>query len=184
MGNLLEFDHIAVSVKRFLRIRDEVYTSKPLPDGFILPRVNRQLARITFKYERLSKFCYICGRLGHVQLSCPHVHKSDVEPQYGQSMRAKGQEQIRTNKVEENMVNSSFPKLSNAKRLPLLSPIQINEPRNNINISVKNNLVLKKFQSQPLYKGKGKIIPEKKGESSGQITKVQQGMFFVGEITQ
>ncbi|XP_040996158.1 uncharacterized protein At4g02000-like [Juglans microcarpa x Juglans regia] len=179
IGNLLGFDHIVAFVKRFLRIRVEIDTSKPLLDGFILPQLNRQPAKITFKYERLSEFCYICGRLGHVHQSCPHVHGSDVEPQYGQSMSVEGQEKKRTNRVEENLVNTPLSELSNPKRLPSLPPIRINEPMNNINISVKN-YPLKQFQNQPLYKGKCKIILEKKGESSGQITKVQQNMLFKG----
>lgn len=69
IGNLLEVDFTSVfgvTLRRYIRIKVELNVHKPLPEGFNLPRPNGTVNIIFFKYERLSKFCYICGRLGHI----------------------------------------------------------------------------------------------------------------------
>lgn len=95
MGKLLEFDRIntsCISVRRFIRIRVEIDTTKPFPTGFSLPRIDRGPAIVTFKYERLSEFCYECGCLGHVHSSCPTNHGNNNATLYGQGMRIGSQE--------------------------------------------------------------------------------------------
>ncbi|KAL7259169.1 hypothetical protein ACSBR1_005131 [Camellia fascicularis] len=56
--------------RNFLRIRVEIDVTKPLPRGFHLARgVSSPVAGvpswISFKYEKLSDFCFDCGRIGH-----------------------------------------------------------------------------------------------------------------------
>ncbi|KAL7248092.1 hypothetical protein ACSBR2_002906 [Camellia fascicularis] len=64
--------------RSFLRIRVEVNTSLPLLRGFLLKRqkpdsIGKTDLWVEFKYERLSDFCYDCGRIGHDNKSCKFV---------------------------------------------------------------------------------------------------------------
>ncbi|KAH7839409.1 hypothetical protein Vadar_003785 [Vaccinium darrowii] len=73
--------------RSFLRIKVLVDTSKPLLRGFFQKRSSSEWKNtsqnlwINFKYERLSDFCYNCGRLGHDRSSC----KFPPEPVVGGS---------------------------------------------------------------------------------------------------
>ncbi|KAL7168020.1 hypothetical protein ACSBR2_038453 [Camellia fascicularis] len=62
--------------RSFLRIRVEINTQYPLPRVLWLkhsPGSNG--VWITFKYEKLSDFCYDCGRIGHENKSWKFVSK-------------------------------------------------------------------------------------------------------------
>ncbi|KAL7189821.1 hypothetical protein ACSBR1_039458 [Camellia fascicularis] len=66
--------------RSFLRLRIEVDVSKPLLQGFILYRRNSSGPvgdglEVYYKYERLSEFCYDCGRIGHNKLACKFVSR-------------------------------------------------------------------------------------------------------------
>ncbi|KAL7186742.1 hypothetical protein ACSBR2_028466 [Camellia fascicularis] len=68
--------------RNFLRIRVDVDVTKPLPRGFILNRgENAQMTSvdpwISFKYEKLSDFCYDCGRIGHDRNVCKFVSREE-----------------------------------------------------------------------------------------------------------
>ena len=48
----------------------ELKIQKALVDGFWLPIEDRGRRWIRLKYEKLSDYCYGCGKLGHVLKSC------------------------------------------------------------------------------------------------------------------
>lgn len=50
----------------FLRVRVLMHASHPLLTGYNLPRENLDSLLISFKYKRLTGFCYLCGLLGHM----------------------------------------------------------------------------------------------------------------------
>ncbi|KAE9461554.1 hypothetical protein C3L33_06540, partial [Rhododendron williamsianum] len=54
----------------FLRVRIWVDITKPLKKGFFLRRAKEEDIWISFKYERLSDFCYGCGIVGHSVNDC------------------------------------------------------------------------------------------------------------------
>ncbi|XP_058223598.1 uncharacterized protein LOC131333208 [Rhododendron vialii] len=56
-------------LNKFLRVRVWIDVTKPLKEGFFLKRVNEDLW-VKFRYERLSDYCYGCGRIGHTQNDC------------------------------------------------------------------------------------------------------------------
>ncbi|KAI7993273.1 Uncharacterized protein LOK49_LG11G00768 [Camellia lanceoleosa] len=66
----------------FLRIRVEINVTKPLPRGFTLnmggsPPVTGSNSWISFKYEKLSDFCFDCGRIGHERNVCKFVSRDE-----------------------------------------------------------------------------------------------------------
>lgn len=54
----------------FLRVRIWLDISKPLKKGFFLRRSKEEDLWVRFKYERLSDFCYGCGRVSHTANDC------------------------------------------------------------------------------------------------------------------
>ncbi|KAL0359793.1 UNVERIFIED_CONTAM: hypothetical protein Sangu_0828700 [Sesamum angustifolium] len=53
-----------------VRIRVAIDTSKPLKRVLKLRTVLGDEQLVTFTYERLPNFCYLCGRLGHLSRVC------------------------------------------------------------------------------------------------------------------
>ncbi|KAH7859138.1 hypothetical protein Vadar_032063 [Vaccinium darrowii] len=74
----------------FLRIRVEINIEHPLPRGFWL-RGKTDSSRdrwVSFKFEKLSDFCYGCGRIGHDNRGCRFVTKEEGENSgYGPELR-------------------------------------------------------------------------------------------------
>ncbi|KAL7212218.1 hypothetical protein ACSBR2_014983 [Camellia fascicularis] len=66
----------------FLRIKVDMNVTLPLSRGFLLKRqqsssVEAKDIWVDFKYERLSDYCYDCGRIGHDHHTCKFVTKEE-----------------------------------------------------------------------------------------------------------
>ncbi|KAI8013328.1 hypothetical protein LOK49_LG05G02142 [Camellia lanceoleosa] len=79
--------------RNFLRLRVELDISKPLPRGFFLQQTDSLHAVssnhwISFKFEKLSNFCFDCGRIGHERKACKFVAREEVRQSgYGPNLR-------------------------------------------------------------------------------------------------
>lgn len=49
-----------------------IHLKKPLKRGKVV-RFKEKNLRVYFKYERLSNFCFVCGKLGHQLKDCELV---------------------------------------------------------------------------------------------------------------
>lgn len=56
----------------------------------MLPRGAQDPLKICFKYERSSEFCYLCGKIGHMQTQCTDSAIAKGESAYGPWMRVEG----------------------------------------------------------------------------------------------
>ncbi|GMP61339.1 hypothetical protein CsSME_00023840 [Camellia sinensis var. sinensis] len=76
----------------FLRLRVEVDVTKPLLQGFILYRRDSsepvgEGLKVYYKYEKLSEFCYDCGRIGHDKMACKFVSiEEGLQSNYGPNL--------------------------------------------------------------------------------------------------
>lgn len=92
-GQLLavESSHDGILLGRsFLRVRAAIKLDDPLPKGFFLrrkPGCGNDLW-ISYKYEKLTDFCYACGRIGHENKICKFVSREAGERSgYGPELR-------------------------------------------------------------------------------------------------
>lgn len=167
MGNLLDIDPImtsTVTARKLPRIRVEIDTIKPIPDGFSLPKIYRSQAKISFKYERLSEFCYLCGCLGHVHQACPINMGTVVELPYEQWLWANGHEQRRNVRPEDSMWILAKPDPQAHEHPTPLPPIRIQELLHKILCPETLIAAGESTHTQAILKGKGKMLFEPNAE--------------------
>ncbi|KAI7980943.1 hypothetical protein LOK49_Contig90G00007 [Camellia lanceoleosa] len=96
IGRLVEVEAPTTGLllhRNFLRLRVEVDVFKPLLQGFILHRKDStgpvgERIKVLYKHEKLSEFCYACGRIGHDNALCKFVSKEEgLNSGYGPEQR-------------------------------------------------------------------------------------------------
>lgn len=65
----VEPNHI-LQQRSFLRVQVDIDITKPLPAGLWWTDVHGRNKWAAIKLERISEFCYACGRLGHTSTTC------------------------------------------------------------------------------------------------------------------
>ncbi|CAN1744882.1 hypothetical protein LINPERHAP1_LOCUS2262 [Linum perenne] len=71
MGEFLEYDENNQFTRDepCMRIRVKLDVRRSLKREKVIRKPSKEL-KVTFKYERLPTFCYICGRIGHIDRFC------------------------------------------------------------------------------------------------------------------
>jgi hypothetical protein len=96
---IVDTDAKRVGWGEFLRVKILLDLAKPLPRGRKI-NIMGKTEWITFKYERLPKFCFYCGVICHGKTGCSRKSALRQElPQYGAWMRAASP----TRRVEKNV---------------------------------------------------------------------------------
>ncbi|GLT64224.1 hypothetical protein SLA2020_367300 [Shorea laevis] len=91
LGDLISIDNAdnsKPSRKSFLRIRVSINLLNPLSPGFTHHRASKPSIWVQYKYERLSDYCYVCGRLGHMSFTCSVTPKPIDHGRYGAVLKA------------------------------------------------------------------------------------------------
>lgn len=73
VGQYLEYDGSSnqLSYKRIMRVRVRVDVRRPLRRRKSLTLPAGESSFVRFEYEKLTLFCFICGKLGHGESYCP-----------------------------------------------------------------------------------------------------------------
>lgn len=77
--------------KSYVRVRVAINVEKPLKRRMKIKREGDAWSWINFKYERLSSFCFVCGKLGHAERECSVVYahpEKTIVRAYGSWLRA------------------------------------------------------------------------------------------------
>ncbi|XVF36692.1 hypothetical protein REPUB_Repub19eG0079400 [Reevesia pubescens] len=90
----------------YLRMKVTVRVDDPLKIGFNLRRKNSKPIGVSFKYERLSDFCYHFGRLGHGARDCCYRLDGTEKSIFGLWLRASYQGTKNNTKTENNKGSS------------------------------------------------------------------------------
>lgn len=90
LGTVLEvfFDAEGISIGKFTRVRVLLNIHNPLTRWTSLI-IGGGTLRILLCYEKLADFCYLCGRLDHVQKACYFTIPNELR-HYGPWLRASG----------------------------------------------------------------------------------------------
>jgi hypothetical protein len=57
--------------RMYMRIRVALNIAEPLKRSMVFEKEDGTAVNVSFKYERIGVFCYICGLLGHTDSFCP-----------------------------------------------------------------------------------------------------------------
>lgn len=92
-GEEIDIDEGAVGWGRFLRIRVQLDITKPLRRAMRISFSGLDPVWLRFKYERLPRKSYFCGKLGHNEKDCALLLRAkeegkQAEYQYGDWLRA------------------------------------------------------------------------------------------------
>lgn len=79
---------------KFIRVRVDLQLDKPLRRGGKVASVEGEKYWVSFRYERLPKFCFQCGRLGHDEKHCTELLAHQNPKQYGDWLRAQGSSKV------------------------------------------------------------------------------------------
>ncbi|KAL0321162.1 UNVERIFIED_CONTAM: hypothetical protein Sradi_5377700 [Sesamum radiatum] len=138
IGKFLEYElheHV-LNWSPTMRMRVAMNISKPLKRAMRLCSPTGESFLVTFSYERLPNYCYMCGILGHIAKFCPLRYEDDFEEPrealpYGPWLRANNQ--VRFSNVLQGSSTKSYshrfvPKF-NGGRSPTRSERRENQVR-------------------------------------------------------
>lgn len=77
--------------RRFMRVRAEIAVEAPLQQELVIEREERESIRLVFKYEKLGKFCFMCGAIDHSENFCNDKFESsssNSEKKWGAYLKA------------------------------------------------------------------------------------------------
>ena len=90
LGHVMEVDYDGIGWDKSARLKVMLDVTKPLRRIQQIRSKEGNVAVIEIKYERLPDFCYVCGKLGHIERDCLSLSEEDrdEDKQWGSWLRA------------------------------------------------------------------------------------------------
>jgi hypothetical protein len=180
-------DKGSITLGKYLRMKVEVEAYAPLKCGFLMDQSPQPDRWFDFRYERLSDFCFHCGRMGHLKTECNFDHPSevalkwDVGPKgYGSWLQANPIEQKSSRLVEiiSSSKASSQDYMARASQNPTQTPDDSFHFRSE---SPQTMGASSSSSSQPLVSLLNQIIPNNR-EPPNQSVTIQSEAFTTADI--
>lgn len=96
LGRVVGIDQTALfsNQARFLRVRVEIPLNQLLRRRGPVVSLEGERSWVEFKYERINRLCFLCGRLRHETKTCnlPKPCTTDGEQPYGEWLKAGGRQ--------------------------------------------------------------------------------------------
>jgi hypothetical protein len=111
LGELLEVDtfvNLQPVRKGFLRFRMVLNLLNPLIPGFTHHRLPKAPLWVQYMYERLSDYCYTCGRIGHISYDCIVEPRPPDHGRYGDKLKARSPKTSRVVQLIQSRSRSSI----------------------------------------------------------------------------
>ena len=127
LGYVVEIEDDTINLDNYRRVRIMMDVTKPLCRFQNIKGCDGRVTKVTFAYERLPFFCFLCGMIGHGEKECSNVDDEDDERSmgWGKYLRATPRKgtQRRLEEIEE--VKASRRVLFVTK--PVKSPSMLSE---------------------------------------------------------
>jgi hypothetical protein len=136
--------------RRFMRVRVEIALEEPLQKSLVIEREEGEDIKLVFKYEKLGKFCFVCGAIGHTENFCSDKFESSSassERKWGAYFRAENSSSGGGNKVASRWIVDGRSKNSGGR----------NDEGSSINGFQSNNLSVIDGNSSHKFYGRIKV---------------------------
>lgn len=93
--------------RRFMRVRVEIALEEPLQQSLVIEREQGEDIKLVLKYEKLGKFCFVCGAIGHTENFCSdklETSSASSEKKWGAFLRAENFSSGGGNKVASRWI--------------------------------------------------------------------------------
>jgi 14-3-3 protein epsilon len=90
LGELKEYDHRNTVHSSYMRLKVRINVNNPLQQRWKVRANEGNYVQISFKYEKLGIFCYLCGVLGHTDKNCPKLFDLEYDDgtrEWGENLR-------------------------------------------------------------------------------------------------
>lgn len=117
VGRMIKFDeeNNYGPWRKFMRIRVEVMVEEPLQQELVIEREEGDNIKLLLKYEKLGKFCFVCGVIGHSENST--VISSKLIPQV---TKRNGEHTFELRTIQVVVVGVRFPVTGKMKEMSLM----------------------------------------------------------------
>ena len=153
IGYVLDIDLISepfIQWRKFVRVRVELGTTKPVKAGLFLPRPELHDVWIGLKYEKLPDLCYKCGIIGHYEKDCS-IDKSLIANQHGVNFPAFGGwiRPENDKKPPDIYSKPTFPTLPSSENLPSKNALALPMIRSSMGQTLGEDVGLGKTEHAP-----------------------------------